>query len=57
MCDILWRHKIVFQVFAQLGISFFKFFFSFSFRKEKCVMCNLNSKGGLTIKLLNLDLF
>ena len=37
--DILWRHKTVFQVFTQLGISFFQIFlFPWTFN-SKVVLC------------------
>ena len=36
---------------------FLQIFFSFSFRQQRCAMCNLNSNGDSTIKLLDLDLF
>ena len=53
-----WKESITFHLFsAQLKISFLKYFFSFSFRQSRCLIWKLNSKGNLTRKQLNFELF
>ena len=53
-----WTEGITFHLFfCAVGNFFFKFFFSFSFRQWRCLIWKLNSKGNLTRKQLNFELF
>ena len=53
-----WKEGITFHLFfCAVGNFFFKFFFSFSFRQWRCLIWKLNSKGNLTRKRLNFELF